>query len=302
MEGHLSLNGFGRWVRRPNSIAWLPAFFGLAVMYLPSFIQALETVWSTEKQGHGPIVLAVALWLLYRQRTEVLAEWYRAPRSMMGGLMFALSLLFYLLGRSQQVLLLELGSFPLMLAALCLLLFSPRALKLIAFPVFFLCFMVPLPGMVVDALTQPMKLAVSHVVEWLLYLGGLPVARSGVVLQVGQYQLFVADACAGLQTLFTLEAVGLLYLYLVQHPSRWRNIFLGVSIIPISFVANVIRVSLICLITYFLGDEAGQGFLHFFAGIVLFGAAVGMIFLLDNLTQRFSDWRQHKPRDGDFAR
>jgi len=122
---------------------------------------------------------------------------------------------------------------------------------------------------------------VSYVVESVLYAVGYPISRSGVILQIGQYQLLVADACAGLNTLFTLEALGLLYLNLVKHQSIARNIVLAICIVPISFVANVIRVIALTLITYHLGDEAGQGFLHDFAGMVLFMAALLLIILFD---------------------
>jgi exosortase B len=137
----------------------------------------------------------------------------------------------------------------------------------------------------VDALTMPMKTAVSYVTEHLLYWAGYPIARSGVVLQIGQYQLLVADACAGLHTLFTLEALGLLYLNIVRHNSWFRNIALAILIVPISFSANVIRVMVLTLITYHLGDEAGQGFLHGFAGMVLFLSALLLIIGVDSLLQ-----------------
>ena len=78
--------------------------------------------------------------------------------------------------------------------------------------ILFLFFMIPLPGTLVDAHTLPMKMAVSYVAENVLYGLGYPISRTGVILQMGQYKLLVADACAGLQTLFTLEALGLLYL------------------------------------------------------------------------------------------
>lgn len=52
---------------------------------------------------------------------------------------------------------------------------------------------------------------------------------------------------------------------------------------PISFTANVIRVVVLTLITYHFGDEAGQGFLHGFAGMVLFMAALMMTILADSL-------------------
>jgi exosortase/archaeosortase family protein len=148
-----------------------------------------------------------------------------------------------------------------------------------------MAFLVPLPSTVVEALTQPMKLAVSACVDWLLQALGYPVARSGVTLYLGPYQLLVANACAGLNTLFTLEALGLLYLHVVQSASAARNITLGMLIVPISFCANVLRVMALCLITYYLGDEAGQGFLHGFAGMVLFGSALGLTFLCDGVIE-----------------
>jgi exosortase/archaeosortase family protein len=104
-----------------------------------------------------------------------------------------------------------------------------------------------------------------------------------VILQIGQYKLLVADACAGLHTLLSLEALGLLYLNLVRHDSLFRNAALAILIVPISFSANVIRVITLTLITYHLGDAAGQGFLHGFAGMVLFISALLLIIGVDSI-------------------
>jgi exosortase len=114
------------------------------------------------------------------------------------------------------------------------------------------------PSVIVDAVTMPMKMAVSYATEHLLYWVGYPIARTGVILQIGPYQLMVADACAGLQTLLTLESLGLFYLNVVRHTSPVRNIVLALLIIPISFTANVIRVITLTLITYYFGDAAGR--------------------------------------------
>lgn len=183
-----------------------------------------------------------------------------------------------------------------MLACIVLLLRGPRQLKAIWFPLFFMCFMVPLPAVVVDTLTAPMKMAVSYVAETVLYAMGYPVARTGVMLVAGPYQLLVADACAGLHTLFTLEALGLFYLNLVKSASVFRNIALAILIVPISFCANVIRVMVLVLITYYFGDEAGQGFLHGFAGMVLFVSALMLIVAVDSLLHLIGrHWRRGAP-------
>jgi exosortase len=128
-----------------------------------------------------------------------------------------------------------------------------------------------------------MKLSVSYVAEHVLFWAGYPIGRTGVMLQIGQYKLLVADACAGLHTLFTLEALGLLYLNLVRHESAARNVLLALIIMPISFTSNVLRVIVLCLITYHFGDAAGQGFLHGFAGLVLFLSALLLIIGMDSL-------------------
>ena len=103
---------------------------------------------------------------------------------------------------------------------------------------------------------------------------------------MGQYQLLVADACAGLNSMFTLEALGLLYLNLTNSTSVARNVTLAVLIIPISFVANIIRVMILVLVTYHFGDAAGQGFVHRFAGMVLFIAGLLLMASTDTLLRR----------------
>ncbi|MGR6800174.1 exosortase B (plasmid) [Sphaerotilus sulfidivorans] len=259
---------------------WAVTLIGLVGMYFPTFRDLLNGLWAGDQQGHGPIVLAVSIWLLWKKTPQVIDASLRPAFAAGWGLLF-LGLSLYIIGRSQDILLFEVGSLIFVIASITLILRGTEALKHLWFPLVFMVFMIPLPGVFVDAMTQPMKTAVSYAVESALYAVGYPISRSGVILQIGQYQLLVADACAGLNTLFTLEALGLLYLNLVKHESVARNIILAICIVPISFAANIIRVIALTLITYHLGDEAGQGFLHGFAGMVLFMAALLLIILFD---------------------
>ena len=52
---------------------------------------------------------------------------------------------------------------------------------------------------------------------------------------------------------------------------------------PLAALANVVRVIVLVLVTYHLGDEAGQGFLHGAAGMVLFVIALALLFVEDKL-------------------
>lgn len=268
---------------RPAIAEWFPILLGLIALYVPTWVDLSRTIWATEAQAHGPIILAVALWFFWKQGPSI-HDMPAAP-SKAGWPLFILGLLLYAIGRSQDVQLFEVGSQIVVIASLFLIVRGWAALGAAWFPLFFLLFMIPLPGAFVDALTLPMKMAVSYVAENVLYWVGYPISRTGVILQIGQYKLLVADACAGLQTLFTLEALGLLYLNIVRHDSFFRNVALAILIIPISFTANVIRVMVLTLITYHFGDEAGQGFLHGFAGMVLFITALLIIMGVDSLLQ-----------------
>jgi exosortase B len=270
---------------RGRLLIWLPIIAGLIVLYLPSLVDLFRGIWSTDQQAHGPIVLGIACWLIYRKWPEMWRLSENRSVAPSGWPIFIFALTLYVIGRSQGILLMEIGSVIWMLSAILLLMRGSAALKAQWFPLFFMLFMIPLPATVVDTLTMPMKMAVSYVAESILFWANYPIARTGVILQIGQYKLLVADACAGLHTLFTLEALGLLYLNIIRHDSLFRNVTLAILIVPISFTANVIRVIVLTLITYHFGDEAGQGFLHGFAGMVLFLSALLLIIGVDSLLQ-----------------
>jgi exosortase/archaeosortase family protein len=83
--------------------------------------------------------------------------------------------------------------------------------------------------------------------------------------------------------MFSLAALGTLYMFILNRKSRLHNGLMLVSILPIAFVSNLVRVTFLVLITYHLGDEAGQGFLHGAAGMVLMVVALMGFFALDNI-------------------
>jgi len=266
---------------------WILVAFGLAVLYLPTLSDLATSVWASDEQGHGPVVLAVSVWLIWRSWDKVNTTERTSTGRKLAWPMVAFGAMLYAIGRSQDILGFEVGSSVIFLIGIVLLLRGTPQLKAIWFPLFFMLFMVPLPGAIVDTLTQPMKMAVSYIAAQVLYDLGYPIARAGVILHIGPYQLLVADACAGLNTLFTLEALGLLYLNIVRSSSWVRNVALAVLVVPISFTANVIRVMVLTVITYHFGDAAGQGFLHGFSGMVLFLSALFLIISSDSLLRLF---------------
>lgn len=263
-------------------LAWGMVLAGFLLLYLPTYYDLATTQWHLTEQGHGPIILALAWWFIYKALPKLHdLEAQAAPIS--GFALLGFAVLLYAFGRSQTILMFEVSSQIAVLAAIALLYKGGRAVRAIWFPLFFLLFMVPLPDFLVSAITTPLKTLVSAAASSFLAAFDYPVGRSGVMITVGQYQLLVADACAGLNSMFTLEALGLVYMNIMNYTSAPRNITLALALIPISIVANITRVIILILVTYHYGDAAGQGFVHDFAGMVLFFVALTLMFITDKL-------------------
>ena len=273
-----------RWAALHKPVA-LAVGVGLLCLWLPTLWRLMRWVWPGDEQSQGPLVLLVSAALIGHKWPQWLARAQLCPvpqpyTQAAWGLLVS-SLILYVMGRSQAVLMLEVGALIGVLVALLALFGGWKALQVLAFPLCFLIFAIPLPEAVVASVTAPLKTAVSWVATQALHTLGLPVGRSGVMMTAGPYQLLVADACAGLNTLFTLEALGLLYMHMVGHVKLWRNTLLAILLVPIAFAANVLRVMALVLVTLFWGDAAGQGLAHSMAGFLFFGLGLMLMLMTD---------------------
>lgn len=263
-------------------LPWLPMWLGLALLLCAVTYDLSTRLWLQGQSDYGPLVLASALWVLFRERHAILSAAGK-ERPWIATAMLSAGLLLFVIGRSQDILFFEGGALLLVLPA-CLLAYGGwPSLKAGAFGLFLLALFAPHPAFVVDAMTAQLKTGVSLFAEWGLYALGYPIGRDGVVLSIGPYQLLVADACSGMRSIFSLSAVGLLYLHLMGHRNPWRNAALLAVVIPVAVLANALRVMALALITYHFGYAAGQGYAHGLAHVVLFLAAAGFLVAFDRL-------------------
>lgn len=255
---------------------------GLAATVLPTLFSLARESWSQESGVHGPLVLATAIWLIWRNWNEIVVHARPGNLALSVGVNVLMAM-FYVFGRAFNFLLIEVAALLVALLAIAYAFVGHRMLMKLWFPIFYLFFLVPLPGWMMDSITQPLKMLVSDITTWLLSALGYPITQVGVTLYIAQYQLLVEDACAGLNSLISLTAVGLFYIYLM-HNASWRySMLLLALLLPIAIAANVVRVIILVLLTYYAGNEVAQGYLHDFAGIVTFVSALLLIFLIDKL-------------------
>lgn len=267
---------------------------GLALVAAPTMLFVAQVSWSTESGGHGPIVLATGLWLAWRlwpQAREVVR-----PASLLAVVaLLAIVLPLYVVSRIAQVV--EVQGYIMYAVVLVALyaLIGFQAMRALWFPLVYLGFMFPLPETLVAAGTGWLKIMISKAAVALLYWFGLPIGGAGVTIQVGTYQLLVAAACSGLNSILALTAISLFYVYM-RHQADWRYaLMLVLLILPVAIFANFVRVLILILLTYYAGEAAAQGFLHNFAGLTMFAVALLTIFGLDSLIEPF--WNRSRPRE-----
>jgi exosortase len=159
-------------------------------------------------------------------------------------------------------------------------------LRALWFPLVYLAVALPPPDTLVSLITQPLKIGISDGAVGLLHALGYPIASSGVTIQIANYELLVAAACAGLNSIITLSAICLFYVYLRHRSDFGAFLVVGLLIVPVAIFSNFIRVLILVLVTYYLGESAQQGFLHDFAGLTVFMVALLSIIGVDSLFTR----------------
>ena len=299
MSSVLPASNFGA-AEAAEQRSWFVAIAGFAAMYLPVYWWAAHTIWQTDDHAHGALILAVMVWLFWGLRDAISAVPAR-PAPVLGWSLFGFGLFAYFVGEVFGISILEFGSQPIVVAGILLVMKGPAATRVAWFALFYFIFMIPLPDIIVDTVTGPLKRWISLIVVELLYDIGYPISRNGVILEIGQYQMLVADACSGLHSMYSLSALGTLFMYIMNRTSRLHNAIMLASILPIAFIANIVRVIVLVLITYHFGDEAGQGFLHGAAGMVLMLVALLAFFSLDTFLARVLRRQPSSGKDANAA-
>ncbi|UZK67725.1 exosortase V [Sphingomonas sp. M1-B02] len=267
---------------------------GSLALSIPTLIYVAQSTWVTEQGGHGPIVLATGLWLLW-QLFPSARSLFQAPPLWRPLVLFALIIPVYLVARISQIVEVEgYAMYAMLLIALYSVIGGP-AMRRLWFPLIYLGFVFPPPDTVVAFITMPMKAMVSQAAIALLAALGYPIGGAGVMIVIGQYELLVAAACSGLNSIITLSALALFYVYVRHQANPLYSLLLALTVVPIALIANFVRVLTLILLTYYAGDAPAQGFLHDFAGLLTFATALGAVLLVDAVALRV--WTRYRKTD-----
>lgn len=263
-----------------TAIAWFGVL--LTACYAPVLF-GLVRQWATDEDvGHGFFVPLVASYIVWKRREQLAAT--KPVPNYWGLVLVMLGALQMLLGTLGAQIFIARTAFLVSLVGAVLFLGGTRALKLLAFPLFLLVFLFPIPAIVYARITLPLQLFASSVAETILNLIGIPVLRDGNVLELASKRLSVVEACSGIRSLLSLGFLGLTYAYFFDKKIWMRWVLLAATI-PIAIAANAARVTLTGVLSEYRPDLA-RGAFHLLEGWVLFVVALTLLIAFHQLVNR----------------
>jgi exosortase len=256
-------------------------WFGLLLLlaYAPVLNRLVRQWISDPDMGHGLFVPFVAGYLAWSRRQEIAAaplavNWWGLPLVLYGSFQM-------MIGTLGAELFLSRTAFLISLTGMLLLLCGLPLLRILAFPLFLLLFMIPIPRVIFNQIALPLQLLASQVAETALGLLGIPVLREGNILELASQRLNVVEACSGIRSLLSLSFLALVYAYFFDEKPWMRAVLLAASV-PIAILANASRVA----ITGILGEydtALAEGFFHSAEGWVIFLISLAALFFTHRL-------------------
>ncbi len=280
----------------------------IVILYLPVFVYLYTSKWETIDYTHAYFILPVFFFLVWRKRNlfsnsvqattsstyasaldrengqkalwidgcpsspldgfREVSGWSSFISSFIGILTLVFGLSMFIFGwRHGYIFFKTLSLLPVLFGSVAIIngLSIARALF---FPILYLILLVPIPLGLIDSITLPMRNGVSIATVGVLKFFQYPISREGLLLYIGGSELFVGQPCSGFRSLITLFSTGLIYVFLSK-VSISKKAILAFSIIPLALLGNLVRIIILCLITFYFGVEAGQGFFHNFSGILV---------------------------------
>lgn len=268
-------NSVSVWKETP--LIWL--FFVVAAFLTGVIFQEglteLVRIWETkEEYSYGYMIPFITLFLIWQKKD--LLERINFSGSWVGLAVVVLGFALFMLGNLSTLFLIVQYSFLVVVFGLALTFCGWRGFKIIAVPLLFLAFMIPLPQFFLAEISTRLQFISSEIGVWVIRLFGISVFLEGNVIDLGSMKLQVVEACSGLRYLFPLMTLGFIAAYFFK-AAFWKRALVFLSTIPVTVLMNSFRIGLIGVTVEFWGKEMAEGFLHDFEGWAVFMACTAVL-------------------------
>jgi exosortase D (VPLPA-CTERM-specific) len=241
--------------------------------------------WYGEEYSHGVLIPVVAAWLLWGRRHALAASF--GPPVWAGPILILVAMAMCITGELSAIYILAQVGFIIALLGIALALGGYSLFRVALVPIGFLVFAIPPPNFIEALLTFKLQLISSELGTWFIRLFQIPVYLEGNIIDLGERQLEVAEACSGLRYLFPLLSLGFLIGYLFRAP-LWQRIVVFLSAIPITIVMNSFRIGMVGVTVAYWGPQMADEVLHAFEGWLVFVACLALLMAEIHLLARLS--------------
>lgn len=258
-------------------------FLLAAWLYAPLGVRLAQLWWQDPNYTHGFFVPVFSLFLLWEGRAKLAA--LRLEPAWSGLIILAFALFALIVGTLGAGFFLARISLLLLICGAVVFLAGWKHLAAISFPLAFLILMIP-SSTVSSHITLPLQTLAAKTASFLLTAVGVSAVREGNIILLPNARLEVAEACSGVRSLFSLITLTVIYGYLAESKIRVR-ILLALIAIPVSVVANAVRIAVTGVVVKYWGLEGAQGRLHLLSGWAIFASSLAIIFFFHRLSQGF---------------
>lgn len=261
---------------------WWPALVLLALWFAafyPVFPDLIGTWFEDSNNSHGVLVPLISAYFAWQRREEL--SGVEAKSSLLGAGLLCASLALYIVSYAGAIAFGTRATMVASLVGLVLFNFGSGVLSVVAFPLCYLFFMIPVPLSVYTFFAFPLQLFATDVSAFLLRTLNIPVLKEGNMLYFAQTQLEVAEACSGLRSIMSFIMLSCLFAYMMT-PFKGRRYIMILSAIPLALFANIVRITGTGVLAHFFGGEVADGFLHDFSGLVVFAFGFALMMLIYN--------------------
>ncbi len=262
-------------VKKFRIVMFLFSLLPLTFLYYPVLYKMTLDWWLDENYSHGFLIPLISGYIVFRNREELFKNigepsWWGIALVMFG-------IFFLIVGLLGAELFTTRLSFLITLSGIILTSFGRAFFKKIFFAIFIGIFMIPLPYMIYNSITLPLKIFATDLSSYIMSVFQIPVFQEGNIIHLPTLDLQVVEACSGIRSIISLITIGTIFAYFFQTSLFKRALLILISI-PIAIFTNVFRITITGILSDLIGPEIAKSFYHLFSGWAIF--FMGVLFLI----------------------
>ncbi len=258
-----------------------PAFVlmlcGILALYIPAMIWLVNSWYTNPFYSHGFLIPVISAFIAWNRLTR--GEHSHGTHIYKPGFyVLSAGLALLVLAHVEEIPSLGAFSFIITLSGLIMYLYGRKVMENLIFPIAYLIFAIPPPGILLDQIAYWMQNLSTISATAIVTQLGIPVERVGTEIHMRNVALVVGLPCSGMNSMIALLSLSTLLVYLLRC-SFYKKAALVVTSIAFALLANILRITSLLLIGNSYGVAAATGFFHTLFSPLLFIIAFLLLIL-----------------------